>query len=235
MKEEIRTIRELLDRIESGLHVDEERSFQESFELFELPEIVTSIVDHLQPLLSPYESAVFWYMFRHSVLEHGDVYTRVSVNGLRKSVVRSASGQSKNLSQETARNTLLALEKKGAISKQGDTNREGTLYRVYLPEEIDICRERMAEYQAESLPTVDRKKELDYYNVKENRAKIFERDAYKCHYCGKQLTRFNATLDHLQPVTQGGDNAYDNLVTACLHCNSRRGSRPVMDWLAEKE
>ena len=32
---------------------------------------------------------------------------------------------------------------------------------------------------------IDDKKELDYYNVSENRLKIFERDAYKCKYCGK--------------------------------------------------
>ncbi|MGH8504837.1 MAG: HNH endonuclease, partial [Stenotrophobium sp.] len=40
---------------------------------------------------------------------------------------------------------------------------------------------------------------------------------------------FTATLDHIQPVSKGGDNSLHNLTTACLHCNSRRGSRPVME------
>ena len=81
---------------------------------------------------------------------------------------------------------------------------------------------------------VDIRRELDYYNVKENRLKVAERDNYKCHYCSKQLTRFTATLDHIQPVSEGGDNSYENLVTACLHCNSRRGSRPVMEMYEAK-
>jgi 5-methylcytosine-specific restriction endonuclease McrA len=63
---------------------------------------------------------------------------------------------------------------------------------------------------------------------------VFERDEYKCRYCGKQLTRFTATLDHIQPVSKDGDNSYDNLVTACLHDNSQRGSRPVMEIIIEK-
>ena len=66
---------------------------------------------------------------------------------------------------------------------------------------------------------VDERRDLDFYNVQENRERVFVRDSYKCHYCGKQLTRFNATLDHVQPVSRGGDNSVDNLVTACIHCN----------------
>jgi len=130
---------------------------------------------------------------------------------------------------------LQALEEKGAILKAGDTNREGTLYKVFLPEEISLCQERMKEAKAEKLEPIDTKKELDYYNVRENRLMVFERDGYKCHYCDKQLTRFTATLDHIQPVSKGGDNSFDNLVTSCLHCNSRRGNRPVMDIINEQE
>ncbi len=52
-------------------------------------------------------------------------------------------------------------------------------------------------------------KDLDYYNVRENRIKVFERDDYKCRYCGKQLTRFTATLDHAKPLSEGGDNSFD--------------------------
>lgn len=229
MKEDIQKIRELLDRLESNDDVDSEMSFKQSFELFELPEIVSSIVDFLQPLLNPYESAIYWYLFRHSVVENGDVFVRASVRGLAKDVITSASGQSQNLAYSSVQKALSGLEEKGAILKAGDTSREGTPYRILLPEEIEISQERMIVIQKKQLPKVDPKKELDYYNVKENRQKIFERDGYKCHYCGKQLTRFSATLDHIQPISEGGDNSHDNLITACLHCNSQRGAAPVMD------
>jgi len=89
--------------------------------------------------------------------------------------------------------------------------------------------------QSREIKPIDTKKELDYYNVRENRLKVFEHDGYKCRYCEKQLTRFTATLDHIQPVSRGGDNSFDNLVTSCLHCNSRRGNRPVMDIIDEQE
>jgi Fe2+ or Zn2+ uptake regulation protein len=229
--DEIKQIRELLDKIENSQTNDVEKSFKENFELFELPDIITSIVDYLQPLLLPYESAIYWYLFRHSVLQTGEIYIRVSTRGLGKpkTVIKSSSGQSEGLSYGSVQDALRGLEEKGIIKKVGDTNREGTLYQVFLPEEIEICQERMKEVIIEELPTIDPKKEADYYNVKENRLKIFERDSFKCHYCGKQLTRFSATLDHIQPVSEGGDNSFDNLVTACLHCNSNRGAKPVMD------
>ena len=78
---------------------------------------------------------------------------------------------------------------------------------------------------------VDSVLEVDYYNIADNRLKIFERDEFKCKYCGKQLTRFSATLDHIQPISKGGTNSIDNLITACLQCNSSRGNRPVMEAL----
>ena len=93
----------------------------------------------------------------------------------------------------------------------------------------------MREKQEIELPKIDPKKEVDFYNIKENRLKIFERDNYKCHYCNKQLTRFNATLDHIQPISKGGNNSYDNLITSCLHCNSQRGANPVMDIITKKQ
>jgi CRISPR/Cas system Type II protein with McrA/HNH and RuvC-like nuclease domain len=92
----------------------------------------------------------------------------------------------------------------------------------------------MKQAQQEESDKIDTKRELDFYNVRENRLKVFKRDNYTYHYCGKQLTRFNATLDHLQPVSEGGDNSFDNLITTCLHCNSQRERRPVMDIMVEK-
>jgi 5-methylcytosine-specific restriction endonuclease McrA len=235
MNETIKKIRELLDELES-IAPSVEPSFKESFQLFELPEIVGDIVDYLQPSLVPNEAAIYWHMFRHSIVATGDVYVRVSVRGLQDGVVASSRAkQSTILSYASVNEALNGLEQKGAISRAGDTNREGTPYRVHLPEEIALCREAMSKAQKEHLPQIDPKRELDFYNIKENRLKVFERDKYLCHYCQKQLTRFSATLDHIQPVSKGGDNSYENLVTACLLHNSQRNSQPIMDYLTRKE
>lgn len=108
------------------------------------------------------------------------------------------------------------------------------MYRVLIPDEIEACRKLRAERTvAEPKAEIDAA-DIDYYNVRENRIKVYERDAYKCRYCDKQLTRFTATLDHVRPVAEGGDNSFANLVTACLGCNSRKHRRPVGDFLAEQ-
>ncbi len=236
MKDTIKQIRQLLDELETT-RTSEEPSFKETFQLFELPELVGSIVDYLQPVLMPYEAAIYWHMFRHSIIATGDVFVRVSVRGMQEGVVTSMrSGRDVSaMAYGTVQDSLAGLCEKGAISLAGDTNRDGTPYRVHLPEEISLCREAMAKAQTEQLPKIDPKHELDYYNIKENRLKVFERDKYLCHYCQKLLTRFSATLDHIQPVSQGGDNSYENLVTACLQHNSQRGAQPIMDYLTRKQ
>lgn len=228
-------IRVLLESLESEVRGNDEFAFSHNFDALEIPSIVTAVVDYLQPQLLPYEAAIYWYLFRRAVLGNGQQYARVSTRGMQQGVVTSSSGQTSSLSYSSVQEALTGLEKKGAIQKAGDTNREGTLYKIFLPEEIELCQTYKAslEFQAEPSP-VDISRELDYYNVNENRLKVFERDSYKCHYCSKQLTRFTATLDHIQPVSENGDNSYGNLVTACLHCNSRRGSRPVMDMYENK-
>lgn len=236
MKEEIKQIRELLDKIETVESKGSDKSFKESFELFELPDIIASVVDYLQPLVSPYEMSIYWYMFRHSIVVTGDKYVRVSIIQIAKGTGSKFKSSDKSIlpSDRAISENIRALESKNVIKKVGDTNREGTLYKINLPEEIEICKARMAEVQKQSLPQIDPSRELDFYNIKENRLRIFERDGYKCYKCGKQLTRFNATLDHIQPVSKGGDNSYNNLVTCCLHDNSRRGANPIMDQIIEK-
>ena len=96
------------------------------------------------------------------------------------------------------------------------------------------CQRRRAETAKFSIKAAT-DREADLYNVRENRMKIYERDNYHCTYCGKQLTRFTATLDHITPVSEGGDNSAENLKTACLQCNSRKTSRPLGDFLAKSD
>jgi len=199
--------------------------------------MLDDIDDYFQRALLPNVSAICWHLFRHSIIATGDVFARVSVRGLARRVVTSLrSAQTSALSYSAVQDALQGLQSKGAISLAGDTNREGTLYRVHLPEEIALCRDAMSKAQEQQLPKTDPKRELDFYNIKENRLKIFERDKYICQYpgCGKQLTRFSATLDHLTPVSKGGDNSYENLVTACLQHNSQRGAQTLMDFLTRK-
>lgn len=62
----------------------------------------------------------------------------------------------------------------------------------------------------------------------EKRLAIYLRDGMACCYCGAAVEDgAQLTLDHLTPHSQGGSNSQENIVTACLKCNSSRGAR---DW-----
>ncbi len=233
VKESIQQIRAAADALEVTLASSQNSTDVRNWDALELPSVIAAIVDFLQPQLTTYEAVLYWHLFRHSLLGNGTQYLRVSVRGLQTGVAISSSGKSEEFSYKVIQRSFASMEKKGVIEKSGDTNRDGTLYKVLLPDEIPMCADyRQAQVTVVAIP-VDLNSELDYYNVQGNRIKVFERDDYICHYCRKQLTRFSATMDHIQPVSKGGDNSFDNLVTSCLHCNSRRGNRPVMDAIIQ--
>ncbi len=98
----------------------------------ELPLIIQEIVDDLQPLLTTYQAAFYWYLLRHSIAKNGNTLLRVSTRGMRVGIVRPSSG-GEATSPQQVRETLAALESIGAIRKDGEPNRDGTLYRNLYP------------------------------------------------------------------------------------------------------
>lgn len=56
-------------------------------------------------------------------------------------------------------------------------------------------------------------------------AALFGRDAYLCLYCGQQFARPQLTRDHVIPLSRGGLDIWENVVSACFHCNSRKSNR----------
>lgn len=54
---------------------------------------------------------------------------------------------------------------------------------------------------------------------------IAERDQWQCHLCGGVVTRSDWSLDHLVPVSRGGEHSRDNVALAHLRCNVSRGAK----------
>lgn len=54
---------------------------------------------------------------------------------------------------------------------------------------------------------------------------LFARDRYLCMYCGMHYARADLTRDHVMPLSRGGLDIWQNVVTACLACNVRKGSK----------
>ena len=80
------------------------------------------------------------------------------------------------------------------------------------------------------VPSVVRRR--TYVNVRRGRetagmkrVRIYIRDGFRCQYCGERKNPVELTLDHIQPRSRGGGNAPWNVVTACVRCNQRKGSR----------
>lgn len=57
------------------------------------------------------------------------------------------------------------------------------------------------------------------------RFEVLKRDRFCCRYCGKSAPEVLLEVDHVIPVSAGGTNALDNLVSACATCNRGKGSR----------
>lgn len=49
------------------------------------------------------------------------------------------------------------------------------------------------------------------------------RDGWRCHICGRRVTRKTWSMDHLVPLSDGGEHTYANVALAHSRCNAMRG------------
>ena len=154
--------------------------------------VIEQFVDLLLPELTPYEATAYVFFLRHSLIKE-DRKIRIGQRTLAKGWASPRAAEATNRTHIVR--TVKGLEKKGVV-KIGDTNRDGTLYTVLLPDEVTSVKEKLS--------IVIDPIEEDYFNDSEKRKEIFERDKYVCHYCGDRVTTENATLDHLIPQHMDG-------------------------------
>lgn len=63
-----------------------------------------------------------------------------------------------------------------------------------------------------------------------DREQIFDRDDWTCGHCGIRCTQpdpfvvTSATVDHVVPLSRGGEHSQANTQTLCLSCNSRKAT-----------
>ena len=67
----------------------------------------------------------------------------------------------------------------------------------------------------------------DRYIPPLNNPALFRRDAHVCMYCGEHFHHRDLSRDHVTPISQNGEDAWTNVVTACRRCNNHKaGQRP---------
>lgn len=53
---------------------------------------------------------------------------------------------------------------------------------------------------------------------------LFNRDAWRCQYCGDKLGWGDIELEHVTPSSRGGQTTWMNCVASCHECNKRKGN-----------
>jgi 5-methylcytosine-specific restriction endonuclease McrA len=74
------------------------------------------------------------------------------------------------------------------------------------------------------------RKELLTANWPEIRQAVIERDGHVCGYCHRAADPVH--IDHVVPLSRGGDNSLDNLIVACDRCNISKGNLTPSEWEA---
>jgi hypothetical protein len=58
---------------------------------------------------------------------------------------------------------------------------------------------------------------------------LFQRDDHLCLYCGGRFSARSLSRDHVRPVSKGGKDRWNNVVTACIRCNNYKAGRTPED------
>ncbi|MFB0509086.1 MAG: HNH endonuclease [bacterium] len=72
---------------------------------------------------------------------------------------------------------------------------------------------------------------LNYYvkimrrDIPLTKRNILRRDNYQCQYCSRKHVPM--TTDHVLPKVLGGNDSWENLVCACVECNTKKGNAPL--------
>lgn len=135
------------------------------------------------------------------------------------------------------------LTKRRSYEKHADDVREySRRYRVEHPERISAYNKKyraenrdfvafaMRRWQLahpERLREIDanrRARKLDAWVEDVDRLVVYERDGGRCHICGESVERKGFHLDHLVPLSCGGEHSYRNVALAHPKCNMSRGA-----------
>ena len=181
-------------------------------------EVFTDIIDRLIPAkkLDAYEQAIYYYLVRETRLR-GSNEVQVSIKSL---------GATLFMTRSAVQPRLRSLQSKGCIETV-DAGWGGTRIRVALPTEILGCREAAPQFPVPDLEAID------FYTDGKHRDAILEREAHRCFYCLKVLTKDNWSLDHVEPQITSGQNGYRNIAAACHSCNSSKNATGAEDFLRE--
>ena len=66
---------------------------------------------------------------------------------------------------------------------------------------------------------------LPRMEVKFTRQNVFLRDKFVCQYCRRKFSQKDLNLDHVHPRDKGGKTTWENIVTSCIRCNTKKANK----------
>jgi len=60
------------------------------------------------------------------------------------------------------------------------------------------------------------------------RRSVLLRDRFRCQFCGQRFPSEELTFDHFIPRSKGGKTTWENILTACMRCNTKKRDKSVM-------
>jgi 5-methylcytosine-specific restriction endonuclease McrA len=103
-----------------------------------------------------------------------------------------------------------------------------------------ICCKTDRELQAKRTSRLTRKMRQRCQTVESvNPLKVFDRDKWTCQLCKKKTPKAlrgsldprAPELDHIMPVSLGGEHSYRNTQCSCRACNGSKSNRPLGQML----
>ena len=105
---------------------------------------------------------------------------------------------------------------------------------LLLNEKVDSLesyREQIhSAYLSIPLPSVIRLRDYARIHRKDivlSRKNILKRDNHTCQYCGARSVPM--TIDHIVARNNGGGDSWENLIAACVPCNTNKGNKSLKE------
>ena len=64
---------------------------------------------------------------------------------------------------------------------------------------------------------------------------IYRRQGGRCAYCNVHIPFKNGEIDHIVPLSRGGDDDCGNICFSCVHCNRTKSSKFVVEFKHKEE
>jgi len=106
-----------------------------------------------------------------------------------------------------------------------------------LAEYDEVVRSPSREMRLPSVVAVRDYIDQNKIKVAFSRFNVFLRDIFTCQYCGEPTPSDELTFDHVIPKSKGGGTSWENIVAACVDCNTKKrnympdeiGMKPIVE------